>query len=122
MWLQHSEDGDKLKVLKSAPASMEKSFYILIQKIYLSTSSWRQSSNLPSMKRQRKATLFFPCSFAREASFVIPSASPSAEYRSKRPLRSMACVRHCSAISNCTAWLTKTKFNLCLYAAFLETL
>jgi hypothetical protein len=57
---------------------------------YLSTSSCMQSSNLPSIKRHREATLFFPCSFARVASFSIPSASPGEEYRNNKPLKSLA--------------------------------
>nr|GMC74929.1 hypothetical protein Iba_chr03dCG0290 [Ipomoea batatas]GMC77631.1 hypothetical protein Iba_chr03fCG0340 [Ipomoea batatas]GMC77632.1 hypothetical protein Iba_chr03fCG0350 [Ipomoea batatas] len=59
------------------------------------------SSTLPSRNRQRNETLFFPCSLAIEANPVIPSASPKEEYSSNRPLRSFACFKHCSAISNC---------------------
>lgn len=68
---------------------------------YLSTSNSRHSSNRPNMNKQRNATLFFPCSLARVASFAIPSASPREEQSSNKPLRSMACFKHSSAMSNC---------------------
>ena len=51
----------------------------VLDKDYLSTKSWRQSSNLPNMNKQRKATLFFPCSLESDASLDIPSASPKEE-------------------------------------------
>ncbi len=70
---------------------------------YLSTKSCIHSSTFPSRKRERNATLFFPCSLAKVASFCIPSTSPSAECSSSKPLRSTACLRHSSATSNCAS-------------------
>ncbi len=71
---------------------------------YLSTKSCIHSSTFPSRKRERNATLFFPCSLAKVASFCIPSTSPSAECSSSKPLKSTACLRHSSATSNCASW------------------
>ena len=80
-----------------------------LAEVYLSTNNWRHSSNLPSINKQRKATLFFPSSLAMHASFVIPSASPSDEYRSNNPLRSVAWSRHSSAISSCSYCICNVK-------------
>jgi hypothetical protein len=54
------------------------------------------------MNKQRNATFIFPCSFAKDPSFDIPSASPKEEYSSSKPLKSVACLMHSSAISNCS--------------------
>lgn len=68
---------------------------------YLSINNWRHSSNFPNINRQRNATLFFPCDLARDASSDMPSESPKDEYNSNKPLKSFACFKHSSAISNC---------------------